>query len=844
MLANKAEDSTVLDVVDIACIFKSVTSALTTDELLKKILETSFKITGIQEGSILLNDSNKFTRCIQGSLQESTSDMKVYESDHSFNYEEVPLTIINHVIYTNEELYIEKPYINCDFVEDPYIKIHMPETVLCAPLVARNKVFAILYLEDMSSVLHLSEEKLKLLFLMLSAAALAHENIFLSYGYKLTDKNLGRDKTIIENISEGLCIFHATSTPPYVSFTVWNQPMEDITGYTMEEVNTYGLGVLEKTSHAPYFVDRIIQGEDLLNLECEIARKDDTKRIIIINTRKIRDAFDSLSILVTISDITAQKLMQIELKESDERYKTLFQLSPEAICVHDNGSIILANSAAARLLGIEDKNSLIGQSILDFVHDDYKKLVSKRIHDIRIGSSFEHLCEEKFIKADGSVIEVEVTSAPFPYRGKTYAQVIVRDITGQKEIQRTLKASEERSRLLINMLPDAVYIMRDGRIYFSNKVGASLLGVNDPEDLIGKKRLNFATPMHEDTSQIQNIKDKLAKEGRLSPVEERYLRKLDNSIIDIETIATEFMYKGENSLLVVCRDISERKRSKLLLQQMEETTHMLNQTVEYDKLRTEFFANISHDLRTPINVVLSSLQLFELLLRRSNNIDSVNVSSYIKTMKQNCYRLIRLINNLIDVTKIDAGYFNINLKNCNIVSIVEDITQSIVPYVENKGISLIFDTDIEEKVIACDPDKIERIMLNLISNAFKFTEAKGTIQITLKDLNDHITISVKDSGTGISEDKQHLIFQRFIQVDKSLAREHEGSGIGLSIVKSLVELHGGTITLKSEYGKGSEFLIDLPVRLVSAAPLNTPEDSREILGNVEKISIEFSDIYV
>ena len=293
------------------------------------------------------------------------------------------------------------------------------------------------------------------------------------------------------------------------------------------------------------------------------------------------------------------------------------------------------------------------------------------------------------------------------------------------------------------------------------------------------------------------------------------------------------------------RDISDRKKAEELEKNMNEKSRLLYEATEYEILRTEFFANISHELRTPINVILSSLQLLNLKTNDTNEINWClnNYKKYPEIMKQNCYRLIRLINNLIDVTKIDSGYFNLNLINTNIVNVVEDITLSIVDYTENKGISLIFDTEVEEKTLACDPDKIERIILNLISNSLKFTEPGGSILVSILDEGQDLIISVKDTGIGISKNKQKIIFDRFIQVDKSLARNREGSGIGLSLVKSLVELHNGTITVKSELNKGSEFIIKLPSYLIEEKNDPVHTNNLYIQENSEKINIEFSDIY-
>ncbi|MCB2297559.1 sensor histidine kinase [Clostridium tagluense] len=271
-----------------------------------------------------------------------------------------------------------------------------------------------------------------------------------------------------------------------------------------------------------------------------------------------------------------------------------------------------------------------------------------------------------------------------------------------------------------------------------------------------------------------------------------------------------------------------------------------NKAIEYEKLRSEFFANISHELRTPLNVIFCAQQMLDMILKTKDSEINKNLKTdkYLHTIKQNSYRLLRLINNLIDITKMDAGYFEVNLSNNDIVKVVEDITLSVAEYVENKNINLIFDTETEEKIIACDPDKIERIILNLLSNAIKFTPSKGYIYVNIYDGQDKTIISVKDTGIGIKEDMEKLIFQRFIQVDKSTSRNREGSGIGLSLVKSLVELHNGKIDLITSIGNGSEFIIELPnaqVKTVNTNPENLQESKNN--KNLELINLELSDIY-
>ncbi|KAB3534085.1 HAMP domain-containing histidine kinase [Alkaliphilus pronyensis] len=293
------------------------------------------------------------------------------------------------------------------------------------------------------------------------------------------------------------------------------------------------------------------------------------------------------------------------------------------------------------------------------------------------------------------------------------------------------------------------------------------------------------------------------------------------------------------------KDINSQQTISSLEAALEEKKMLLDEMLLQDKMKTEFLSNISHDLRTPLNVIYSTLQLFNLFLEDSlSNDKRQSCHKYINIMRQNCYRLLRLINNFIDISKIDSGYLKLELKNLDIVNLVKDVTMSVAEYIENKSIKLSFKGSLKEKRIACDPDKIERIILNLLSNAVKFTPQKGTIYVGVKGDKNWIYISVKDTGVGIPAHELETIFERFKQVDKGLTKDYQGSGIGLSLVKSLVELHGGSISLNSKYGFGSEFIIKLPVYTLDDNFV-VAEGNRDISseGRIERINIEFSDIY-
>jgi len=287
----------------------------------------------------------------------------------------------------------------------------------------------------------------------------------------------------------------------------------------------------------------------------------------------------------------------------------------------------------------------------------------------------------------------------------------------------------------------------------------------------------------------------------------------------------------------------------LLEKRVREQTEELRAAKEAAEAANEaksiFLANISHELRTPINILYSTTQIINSYLNEDKVLDREKIRSKIAMQQQNCYRLLRLVNNLIDITKIDSGYFELKFSRCNIVEVVENITLLVVEYAKNKGVSLIFDTDVEEKIISCDQNAMERIILNLLSNAIKFTPRGGSIKVEVKDCGKTVAISVKDTGIGIQEDKLEMIFERFKQVDNLLTRKNEGSGIGLSLVKSLVELHGGKISVKSEYNRGSEFTVELPADLENGEnPSMDAADRKEENENKQhNVHIEFSDIY-
>lgn len=270
----------------------------------------------------------------------------------------------------------------------------------------------------------------------------------------------------------------------------------------------------------------------------------------------------------------------------------------------------------------------------------------------------------------------------------------------------------------------------------------------------------------------------------------------------------------------------------------EEMISLIENLEDKQEMQEKFILNISHDLRSPLNVIMSVNQMLECIKKNEDVGYNNKEKEYLKMLKRNSYKILKLIDNLIDVTRLEKNYFKIEKKNIEIVNFLEDTIGSIDKYAKQKDITLIFDTNKEECIVGVDPQALDRICINLISNAIKFSPSGSFIYVTLMIDDEYIKISIMDNGIGISEEDQKRIFNRFDQGNAK--NEHKGSGIGLDLVKSLVELHNGKVILKSKLGKGSTFIVVLPNIKLEKEEVRFEEHS----DKVQLLEIEFSDIYL
>lgn len=250
-------------------------------------------------------------------------------------------------------------------------------------------------------------------------------------------------------------------------------------------------------------------------------------------------------------------------------------------------------------------------------------------------------------------------------------------------------------------------------------------------------------------------------------------------------------------------------KTSQLNKEMEKSKELLSKVIELERRKNNYFVNLSHELRTPLNVIYSTEQLINEINKSKDGLDKNKLSQYMNLIGRNTQRLLNLINNIIDTTKIENGSYHVNLKENDIVYVVEEAALSLKGYIENKGIDLIIDPEVEEKNIKCDASEIERCIVNLVSNAAKFTPENGEIIVSIKEQQDKVIITVEDTGIGIEEKYFETIFNRFNQVVDVNSEVKCGSGLGLTITKQIIELHNGQIYVESELNKGTKFTIIL-----------------------------------
>ena len=337
-----------------------------------------------------------------------------------------------------------------------------------------------------------------------------------------------------------------------------------------------------------------------------------------------------------------------------------------------------------------------------------------------------------------------------------------------------------------------------------------LEGVSDSWDISRSNNINYsdlAPGTYTLKIKARSYSGKVSDESAVKFIIKLPIWKSKAAILIYLIIITIVIYRTINSVKRL--DNLVKNKTLQLTKEMEKNDKLLKKVIELEKRKNNYFVNLSHELRTPLNVISSTEQLVTELNKSKDGIGKSKLNGCMQVVRRNTKRLLNLINNIIDTAKIESGSYQLNIREHDIVYIVEEATLSLKDYIERKGIELIIDPEMEEKIIKCDEHEIERCIVNLVSNAAKFTPEGGTIEVTIEDLDEKVKIIVKDTGIGIDKKYHDSIFNRFNQVIDQGAESEGGSGLGLTITKQIIDMHGGQISVESELGKGCKFIIIL-----------------------------------
>lgn len=513
---------------------------------------------------------------------------------------------------------------------------------------------------------------------------------------------------------------------------------------------------------------------------------------------------------VAFENITEIKKAEYALKESEERFRALHNASFGGIAIHDNGIIKECNLGLAEMTGYS-MDELIGMNGLLLCSPECREEVLMKINN---ESTIPY--EAVALKKNGQKFPIRIEARNIPFKGKIHRVTEFRDITDIKKAEENLRQSLERIQALLDANPDMMFVFNsEGKIldYHSGNNNNDLY--TKPEFFIGKP---IADIMPENVASATNkIISKILRNGGT----EQYEYELDingnSQIFEARCVSC-----GKNEILSIVRNITRQKHAE------QELINAKVKAEESDHLKSAFLANMSHEIRTPMNGILGFAELL-----KEPGLSGQEQKEYIQIIEESGERMLRIINDIIDISKIESGLMKVYFKETNVNDQLDYIYNFFRPEIEAKG--LIFEAyktcPRNETYIVTDPEKLYAILTNLVKNAIKYTK-QGKIKLGYMKKEDSYRFYVSDTGIGIAPERQKAVFERFIQADIEDRQAYQGAGLGLAISQAYVEMLGGTIGLEHSDQSGSVFYFTLPyktLKKMSEQPekSNISEDNNE-----------------
>ncbi|MEG3898062.1 MULTISPECIES: PAS domain S-box protein [unclassified Microcoleus] len=729
---------------------------------------------------------------------------------------------------------------------------------------------------------------------------------------KLAQATLQQENTfrqqIVENMAEGLCVFHEVKEFPFVRFTVWNQQMQAITGYSLEEINHLGwyqtvYPYSEAQEQAIANLRQMQQGEHLAQ-DREIQRQDGQKRTIAISASILSSNDGLIYTLALIQDITDRKQIEAQLAESEGKFRRLVEGGKDVIWSSDKDGIITYLSPQFKNVFGWEESEWIGKPFRELVHpDDILFVHSDYEQNVNFSKNSSH-SEFRHHHNNGNYIWVRtsITAIRNAEGVVINIQGVLSDITDRKQAELRLEQQAKQERLLgsitqrmrssLNLkeilkvtVEEIHQVLQSDRMLvyrvFPGGTGAAIaesvlpkwpriLDIVFPEEVFPQKNYDrylqgrvYALSDREDENQsvlpclIEFLESIQVRAKLVVPIIlnqtlwglliahhcDRPRQWEDWEINLFKQTANQLAIAIQQSNLFeqLQTELAERQRAEARLTETNAQLAISNEELaRATRLKDEFLANMSHELRTPLNAILGMSEGLQDRVFGSINEPQMKA---LQTIERSGFHLLELINDILDVAKIESGQMELD---CTPVS-VNHLCQSSLAFIKQqamqKRIQLGIELPLNLPDLLIDERRIRQVLINLLNNAVKFTPEGGRITLEVSrqqrqadpnsaDSPPHffaketLQIAVIDTGIGIAPEDINKLFQPFIQIDSALNRQYQGTGLGLALVKRIVELHGGQVLLTSEVGVGSCFTIDLPC--TAGAP-----SSRELESQTE-----------
>jgi len=647
---------------------------------------------------------------------------------------------------------------------------------------------------------------------------------------KLTESE-NKFRTIFENIGD---IYYRVDLKG--NLTLANPAAVKIMGYdSIEEV--IGKNLAEDFYYYPearkIFMEELKKHGEVKNLEVTLKRKDGTLVIVEVNSHFVHDATGKpIEVEGIAHNITERKEAEKRLQESEEKLRVMFGSITDGVIVTDlTGTVVEANDSAAHLVGYSNKEELIGRNAFEFVSPKDRALAMDATKKTLEERLVQERTEYTILTADGREIDTD-SSATVLYdsSGNPVGIInVVRDITDRKRAEETLKESEEKSRTFIDTASDLMHITdRTGNITDVNESMARILGYSK-EDLIGM-HFTQILPLKTFERDFKPPFEKFIKRGGEIAFDTAFTTKDGKEVYgELRTVAIHDRRGRYAGSRVVFHDLTERKKAEEELQekneqleaQREELVRKATELEMVNQAKSEFLASMSHELRTPLNAVIG---FSELMLDGIPGEINDEQRGCVNDILDSGKHLLNLINDILDLSKVEAGKIELKLQNLNIANVVSGVVQIMKPVLDKNRQEIEISVMQGLPKVRGDKNRLEQILLNLLSNASKFTEQGGRVQIHVGREGDYCQVGVIDTGIGIKKEDQEHIFEAFIQGETLSDRKKEGTGLGLTLTKQFVEATGGRIWVESKYGKGSTFIFTIPL---AGEPLETSLGDRQ-----------------